>query len=390
MNWDPTAPVVQVLSLHENWNKAKISLSVFNPHDKSLPVSVLIEDAWHRNPPRTVRQTLELKPGEKHLFKLEPPDGGPKGLHYAKVLVTDPKGEKTYYFRQFRWSLHRPENVWKISEEERHALDVKFKYYPYYNKIRLYVSIESQKFRDKVRSAIASIASGKKTYWSKLLRFEKYLSENYYDIPEFPDGTYTLSVQLRGAKEVTVEPYKLDFVRKHYEWEHNRLGISDEVMPPFTPLEVEGNTVRCVLREHTHGPAGMWSQLKSEGRELLSAPMSWEVVEGSGRSLEVRAKGWKCKSRKPTEVIGEAKWSAGPLRAVVRTVYDYDGMMLVTLILRPTGKRSISRLTLNIPLRESEARYMHAVGDSLRYNYAGFTPEGRAKSGLAVRLTRQT
>ena len=35
-----------------------------------------------------------------------------------------------------------------------------------------------------------------------------------------------------------------DFQRTVHEWEHNRIGLSDKVIPPFTPLEVEGNRVR--------------------------------------------------------------------------------------------------------------------------------------------------
>ena len=111
--------------------------------------------------------------------------------------------------------------------------------------------------------------------------------------------------------------------------------------------------------------------------------MSWEVQVGeAGPLAEVKASEdgtWQCTSRMPTGVSGEASWTAGPLNAHVKTDYDYDGMMLVTLTLDPTGGKSIRRLSLNIPVRESEARYMHAVGDGLRHNYAGFVPRGEGK-----------
>jgi hypothetical protein len=81
----------------------------------------------------------------------------------------------------------------------------------------------------------------------------------------------------------------------------------------------------------------------------------------------------------PDRVDGQARWSAGPLNARVRTEYDYDGMMLVTLTIDPTQDASVHRLSLVLPLREPLARYMHAVGDGLRHNYAGFTPSGQGR-----------
>jgi hypothetical protein len=60
----------------------------------------------------------------------------------------------------------------------------------------------------------------------------------------------------------------------------------------------------------------------------------------------------------------------------VRTDYDYDGMMLVTLDLDAAPEVDVRRLTLVAPLRDEECRYLHGCGDGLRHNAAGFVPPG--------------
>ena len=93
--------------------------------------------------------------------------------------------------------------------------------------------------------------------------------------------------------------------------------------------------------------------------------------------------------RKPNVVRGEATWRAGPLEARVQTEYDYDGMMLSALTIEPTGDASLDRLSLEIPLRNPMARYMHAVGDGLRSNFAGFTPPGEGPIWDSSRANRR-
>jgi len=386
--WDATAPVVRVLSLHENWQKPAISVAVFNPHAAAQEVEVLLSDAWHRDPPQQVRQKLMLAAGEERTVTLEGRDGGPEGLHATAIQVASADGRRTFYQRNLRWSMHRSADAWTIGEEQKRDVTLQFKYYPYAGKINFRASFEALSLRDRIAGAEAGIwradEQGKpagEPLWRKPLAISAYVAQGIDDIPALADGKYVFAMHLHGGEGVPKEPITQPFVRQVFEWEHNTLGISEEVMPPFTPLEVEGAKVKAVLRQHTHGPSGLWDVVTSQDRSILAGPMTWEVVakdaSGGAAPVPVQGSGWQALSRKPTAVSGEARWSAGPVKAHVRTDYDYDGMMLVTLTLEPTGRESVERLTLNIPLRDAAARYMHAVGDGLRHNYAGFTPPGQ-------------
>ena len=380
VTWDAAAPVVQVLRLQEDWRQARIAVAVRNPHTTPLRVRVHLADAWHFNPPSEREATLTVPPGGMEEAVLEAPDGGPAGVHRTAIRVASADDATTYYQREVRWSLHRPPPVerWSIGEESRKAVGLGFKYYPYHNRIRLRVDLTNLPLRDRITGGQAEIRSqaapADEPLWRQTLAFREAVAEGTYAIPDLPDGTYRLDVRLAG-EDAPREPVSEGFERRHYEWEHNRLGLSDEVMPPFTPMAVRDTTVSCVLREHRHGATGLWDSLVSEGHELLAAPLRWEVETAAGVAT-VEGAGWHATRQTPTGVAGEARWQAGGLKAVTRTEYDVDGMMRVTLALDAAPATDVRRLSLVIPLRDDECRYLHGCGDGLRHNAAGFVPAG--------------
>ena len=387
IRWDPAAPVVQVRSIQRDWQEARAAVSIFNPHAEPVSVSVRLSDAWHFNPPKELERDVTVAPGQTELLELAAPDGGDAGLHRTIIHVASPDGQTIYYHRDYRWSLHRPAELWSIAEEEKKAVSLLFKYYPYHSKVRFQVDVQGLAAKDRVSAIAASIrrlqgegAAAGAALWEQSVPVKDFVAEGIFGIPDLPDGRYGFSALLKGGSGLPAEPVSETFVRERFEWEHNKLGVSDEVMPPFTPLQVSGNEVRSVLREHQHGAAGLWDQVTSQGRRLLTAPMSWRLAlrspAGEPVAPEVTGQGWQCLAQSDTSVRGEARWSAGALDAHVRTDHDYDGMMLVTLTLEPTGDAVVERLSIEIPVNAAEARYMHAVGDGLRHNYAGFVPPG--------------
>ena len=56
------------------------------------------------------------------------------------------------------------------------------------------------------------------------------------------------------------------------------------------------------------------------------------------------------------------------------SAFDYDGMMLCTLDL--SGRGSLDRLDLVIPVKDSTAPLAHICGERCRVNFAGCVPKG--------------
>ena len=56
-------------------------------------------------------------------------------------------------------------------------------------------------------------------------------------------------------------------------WEGNTLGMTDKVLPPFTPVTVKGQQVGVVLRNYMLDGLGLFAQVTSQEAPLLAAPM---------------------------------------------------------------------------------------------------------------------
>jgi hypothetical protein len=266
------------------------------------------------------------------------------------------------------------------------SLDYRYAYYPSHNLVRIHLPTPPADatawhlaLRPEAGGAVLAERSG---------TLPTAAGGEAMPVPDLPVGDYTLTLTLTGGAEPVVEERGIR--RDRPEWEGNQLGLDDVVIPPFEPLAVDdgANRVRCVLRSHTHGGAGLWGQVVSQDRELLAAPVRLEATH-DGQVSTATGPAPRFTQRTPTAVSGEATWSAGPLSGTTRFRYEYDGLKTLTLNLAPTTD-AIERLQLVIPLRSSEAWLMHPVTTMLRQHFAGRIPSGNGKvwdsSGVPNRL----
>ena len=184
--------------------------------------------------------------------------------------------------------------------------------------------------------------------------------------------------------------------------------MDDILIPPFTPLTVSadaaapasgaGTRVGAIAREMTLTDLGLWSQVaitppatprdpKPAAINILAKPITL-VAHIVGKDVTATGKVTTTKAT-PTAVETTSSWSAGPLSGSLDTHYDPDGCMRVELTLQPTTT-PISTLRLLIPLRLSEAPFMHAVTDLLRQHYAGRIPRGEGEVYNTTAITRNS
>jgi len=372
------APVVQVLSLRGE-GRPRISLSVAVGQEIAptpFPVKVAISDTWSRNPAAEFVKDLSLEPGSKETVTFEPPDGGPEGAHHTILRVTSPDGGRVFYQREFTWKLRIPAERWDVGKEDKQAIEFQYKWYPYFGKLKVRVGIKSLASRDKVQGAQLQVRlrpDGPDLLTGNL-QFRDYEAESIFDIADKP-GTYDLSVRLVGGEGVPTEAVSQVYERRVFPWEHNEMGKSQRVIPPFTPIRIEGNQLSTILREHLLSGACIWDQVTSLGKPLLKAPMRWIVRSGETEHA-ISAGQLSVTSSRPGFAVTEGSFSAGPVRAQVRSEWEQDGMAKVFLTLQPSPAGRVDGLSLEIPLDDAQMPYMHACGDGLRFNYAGKTPAG--------------
>ena len=219
------------------------------------------------------------------------------------------------------------------------------------------------------------------------------------NLPTLKPGKYLVTLQLlsqlAGSTSAVVFRQTDTLNRTIRPWEGNTLGMDDIVIPPFEALTVTNSPVPgeavtkigVVARELTLTDVGLWSQVAitppATPRQpnpvaigLLAKPIEL-VANISGKAVVAAGKVKVTKST-PTIVETSSTWSAGPLSGSLITHYEQDGCMKTTLTLQPTAV-NISGLALHIPLKLSEAPFMHAVTDLLRFHYAGRIPPGEGE-----------
>jgi hypothetical protein len=193
---------------------------------------------------------------------------------------------------------------------------------------------------------------------------------------DLPDDDYTLTADLLHADGHAEPGDRFTFARKHFPWEKNNLGISGEVFPPLEPVRVAGDTVSVVGRTYTMNGFGLWDRVASMGRELLAGPIALHVVSGGKEQPWTRRDvGWVY-SKGPSAQF-HATAASESVQVDTCSTIEADGCMKVEMRLGPGhSPAEISRLWIEIPLRDTEVPLMHAIGDGVRHNYSGTTPAG--------------
>ncbi len=206
-------------------------------------------------------------------------------------------------------------------------------------------------------------------------------------IPPEASGTYqgSVKVQPRPGEETTVQ-IRLEVggevLTDHGDselWRHSRLrwlnstlGLDEEVIPPYTPLEVEGNTIKCLGREVEFGETGLPTSIRSyfHHSELASGNQGREILAGPVQMVVETAKGpvnWQPESTEVPKanegiVLRKSIADSEQFRRVTWARMEFDGCLVFRVILKAKQPVDISDIRLEVPLRSQVAEYMMGFG----------------------------
>jgi hypothetical protein len=194
--------------------------------------------------------------------------------------------------------------------------------------------------------------------------------------PDLEDGVYSLTAGVTDKDGRIETGGSFTFERKRFSWAGNNLGLTREVYPPFTLSQGKASEVSVALRTYKMNAFGLWDSVVVSGRELLAAPMKFQYrANGAEGKWESTAIGYDAANQCPAWFQCGAH--APALWVGTRSVIDPDGCMKVVVKLVPgPAPGPIDRLTVDIPLRASEAKLLHETTDTLRQNFAGALPPG--------------
>jgi len=151
-----------------------------------------------------------------------------------------------------------------------------------------------------------------------------------------------------------------------YPWLGNQLGVTDEAPEPWTPVEIDGQTVRVWGREIAWDGGALPAQITSLGVPLLAAPIELRlIVDGERvgppptpqRLVEQRG-GW---------AVLEHSASSPAVALSATTTVEFDGFTRVQLALIPEREVTVDAWELRIPMRGEAAEVFSRY---LQYDFA--------------------
>ncbi len=189
--------------------------------------------------------------------------------------------------------------------------------------------------------------------------------------PEGMEPT-TVNVTLRVAGDVIADKGDNDLWRlSRLRWLNSTLGLNDdELVLPYTPLKVSGNRIECLNRTVVFGSAGMPQTIKSNGKNVLAAPMKFDVIIAGEPVTWKKGSPDRIILAKPAKVIRESSVDGGHLKLTNQITMEADGMVRFDITLQSKEDISIDAIRVETLFNRQVAKYISGAGQP-----GGFRPE---------------
>jgi len=193
-------------------------------------------------------------------------------------------------------------------------------------------------------------------------------------VPKDAAGDYTGTVtvkpeglpptQVKVTLNVSGEPianHGDDDPRKftRLRWLNSTLGIDDDwLVPPYTPLEVQGNRIACLDRTVEFGPLGLPVRIISRGNDVLKGPMTFRA-ERDGKAVAWKPLGKpRMLLAKKGKIVREYVAESAGLRLTNIMTMEFDGCVHFELTLSADKPVSLDNVALDVPYNRAVAEYM--------------------------------
>lgn len=253
-------------------------------------------------------------------------------------------------------------------------------FFPYWEKCRINTSFSAGELSRQARYIKYTISSDKGFSHVTTVPVVKGMIESLeVKIPGLPQGTYTVKGEVLDDAKKVLSSRSEEYQRIVFPWEHNHLGRSGNVIPPWTPVKRQGNSLEVWGRTYELSSLGLPEQIISKTKQLLASPVIFKAYTANGRTVSSSPAG---ELHIGEQSGGEVSWSGqgtlGELiKLEVKGTLEYDGYTWYDVKLIPRQKTELSKLTLEIPVLEACAQLMHCQGKGARMNFSGAIPSGK-------------
>ncbi len=190
-----------------------------------------------------------------------------------------------------------------------------------------------------------------------------------------PGDTFSVELQVLDAAGKIVDRRTADYtVAEKPSWLGTQAGLPTGVLPPWTPLEVEGKTVSMLGKRYVFDGFALPAAVESAGAQLLAAPSDLSISIG-GEEVAWTSRHCTIRESSAEQAVVESTWESEQLTLQAVSTLEYDGFSWNELTLRPRGEVEVDRVALRLPMRPEVCRYA----------YQGHAQAAHALSPLGLR-----
>ncbi|HIE51418.1 MAG TPA: hypothetical protein EYP85_06630 [Armatimonadetes bacterium] len=142
-------------------------------------------------------------------------------------------------------------------------------------------------------------------------------------------------------------------------WLGNKIGLSDQVPPPWGPIKVSGQSVLVTDREYRLGNNGLPSQIVGLGKPMFAGPAVLKAVV-NGQEVVWTFKPLKKVAQSDQEVTWQVEGHGGGLVLTGSLRVEFDGFGLYRFKIASPQPSYLDSLMLEFPLTEDFALYARA------------------------------
>lgn len=181
-----------------------------------------------------------------------------------------------------------------------------------------------------------------------------------FDTTDWPAGKYALVARAfrRGEDEPLAEERQPFEKPPTPKWLGSQAGMTEEVLPPWTPIEVEGTTIKPWGREYVYADRPFPKAIVTRKEQVLAGPMRL-LVRYANRTMEVEGGTFRLLRRSPGVVEWAYEATMPSFRLEEKVTIEYDGMIRHDWRLIPIGSPTLEGLVVEIPLQAEHARYLY-------------------------------
>jgi len=241
-------------------------------------------------------------------------------------------------------------------------------------------ALSGYKFTDlKTRFSLTGKGSKSVARIVKVVGINKdYKGSTVFDISKMKPGNYNILAELINKKGSVIasSAYK-DLKIMDFKWFNSQVGKTDELLPPWTPVDVSRNVVRVWGRAYDLSKSCLPSAINILGKEILHSPIKLKACI-NGKSVELLCSMPNIKQLDDAKVVLEANDKYPDFNVKTEIRVEFDGMMKYDVEIIPRGNLKISKLVLETPFEKKyTSLFYHPKHVGVIKRSSGSIPEGR-------------